>query len=61
MGGLEVKTSSPAFQDSSYVVIRAGARVAGPVHTEGIVRLVVEPGADVAQAEFSGNLPAAWD
>lgn len=56
-GGLEVINPAGAVSDSTYVVIAAGAQVDGTIHTEGLVRLLVAAGAEVALASFRGNQP----
>jgi hypothetical protein len=60
-GGLEVDNPGPTPRDSTYVAIHAGASVAGPVIAKGLVRLVVHPGANVGEAQFSGNSPEFLD
>lgn len=55
--GLWVENTGRALKDSTYVVIQAGARVAGEVHVSGYARLIVASGADVAAAEFTGLAP----
>ena len=56
-GGLRVVNTGRVLRDSTYVVIKSGARVAGTVEVRGIARLIVEPGADTAGAEFTGLEP----
>ena len=52
--GLRVDNPAGLLPDSTFVVIRAGARVEGPVDVTGLARLIVEAGADTAGARFSG-------
>lgn len=58
--GLVVRNPGKLEQDSTYVVIAEGAHVSGPIRTEGLVRLIVAPGADVAGASFQGRQPEGW-
>ncbi len=55
--GLQVEVTGTASWDSTVVFIHGGSRVAGQVITRGVVTLVVETTADVADAEFVGNAP----
>jgi hypothetical protein len=55
-GGLRVENLDPIFQDTTFVVISPGARVAGEIHVEGVARLIVHPGSDTADAVFTGGI-----
>jgi hypothetical protein len=55
--GLLVENPGRALKDSTYVVIRAGARVVGEIDVSGCARLIVEPGADTTAATFTGISP----
>jgi len=55
--GLHVENVGRSTHDSTYVVIKPGAIVKGPVTAEGIVRLLVDAEADTRGADFLGNSP----
>ena len=55
--GLRAVNPGSSLRDSTYVVIKSGARVAGTVEVSGSARLIVEPGADTSEADFTGFAP----
>jgi hypothetical protein len=56
-GGVQVENIGRLPQDSTYVVIHAGAHLRGEIRTRGHVRLLVHAALDTTGVQFVGNRP----